>query len=255
MNKKFVQIEGLNIGYREGGVGKHIVLLHGWGIDGSSYLGLLELLEKKYHVIAPDFPGFGLSDAPEEAWDVSAYKQFVLKFVDALGISHFSVIAHSFGGRVSLKLGAENAEMVDAMVLTGCAGIKPKKSLKRLAFGAVAKGGKLLFSLPFPDTFKRGARKLLYKVVREHDYEKLEGVMKEVFKKVVAEDLRSYLKDVRPKVLLLWGANDRSTPLADGQLMERRMPKAELKVYEGVGHRLPYERAAELAEDVIQFIN
>lgn len=254
MEKRFTDIDGIRVCYREGGEGKVLLILHGWGIESGKYLSLIEKLEKHFRVIAPDFPGFGESDQPKEAWDVSGYKHFVLKFLDVLQVNHFYVLAHSFGGRVAIKLGAEDRERIGKMVFTGAAGIRPKKGLKRKIFGTFAFVGKKVFSLPAISKLFEPARKILYRFARERDYVQLSGVMKQIFSKVVEEDLTPYLKDVRPKVLLLWGKEDKMTPIRDGELMQAKMPFATLKMFEGVGHRLPYEKPTLVAEEIVRFL-
>lgn len=254
MKKKFVQVDDIKTCYYEGGQGKTLLVLHGWGIDSSKYLSLFEILEKDFHIVALDFPGFGESEQPTSEWGVSEYKHFVLKFLDAVNVNHFYVLAHSFGGRVAIKLGAEDRERIDKMVLTGAAGIRPKKSLKRKIFGLLASAGKKIFSIPFVSSLSRPAKKLLYKFARETDYMKASGIMKPIFSKVVAEDLTPYLKDVRPKVLLLWGEDDKMTPMEDGKMMEQKMPFADLMIYDGVGHRLPYERPDEISLAIKEFL-
>lgn len=254
MKKKFVKVDDLKACYREGGEGKVLLVLHGWGIDTSKYLPLLEELEKGYRVVALDFPGFGESEEPRKEWGVNEFKHFVLKFLDKVEVNHFYVLAHSFGGRVAIKLGAEDRDRVSKMVLTGAAGIRPKKSLKRKVFSMVAKVGKGILSVPGISKLSDPARKLLYKVARETDYMQTSGIMKPIFSKVVSEDLTAYLKDVRSKVLLLWGEEDRMTPVRDGRMMEEKMPFAKLKVFEGVGHRLPYERVGEVALEISGFL-
>ena len=112
----------------------------------------------------------------------------------------------------------------------------------------------MVFKVPVLNRFKRVARRLLYKAAREQDYVRAQGIMKKILSKVVAEDLTAYLQDVRPKVYLLWGEDDKMTRLADGKLMKQKMPFAELKVFEGVGHRLPYELPQEFAKEVAAFL-
>ena len=74
-------INGLKINYEEKGQGDLIVLLHGWGSNITLFANLIDLLSKKYKVVAMDMPGFGKSDEPKEPWDVSAYVQFVIDFL------------------------------------------------------------------------------------------------------------------------------------------------------------------------------
>ena len=74
-------VDSLKINYMDKGSGELVVLLHGWGSNIELFENMSELLARKYHVIAPDMPGFGLSDEPEEPWRVDDYVDFVLKFL------------------------------------------------------------------------------------------------------------------------------------------------------------------------------
>lgn len=254
MQKSFVDIDHLHICYREGGDGKVVLLLHGWGIDSSRYMNICEMLESRYRVIIPDFPGFGHSDAPSEVWGVSEYRKFILKFLDALKIDRVHIVAHSFGARVAIKMACQDAERIDKLVMTGAAGIKPKNSLKKTVFMILAKAGNALLTLPILSGIKTRARALLYKFAGERDYLEAKGIMKKILAHVVSEDLTPYLRDIRPQTLLLWGRNDTFTPLSQGEKMKNRIPNVTLKIYEDVGHRLPYERPEDVAHDIIQFL-
>ena len=72
--------------------------------------------------------------------------------------------------------------------------------------------------------------------------------------RIVNEDLRSLLPQVRVPVLLIWGDKDTETPLADGQLMERMIPDAGLVVFEGAGHYAYLEQAARFCTIVTVFL-
>ena len=72
--------------------------------------------------------------------------------------------------------------------------------------------------------------------------------MKEVMKNALAEDLAPHLGNIKAPTLLIWGENDNSTPLADGELMHRKIPGSKLSVIAGANHSAIYYRAEEFAE-------
>ena len=76
-------INGININYEEKGEGELIVLLHGWGSNIKLFANLIDLLSKKYKVVAMDMPGFGESQEPPSAWCVDDYADFVIEFLKA----------------------------------------------------------------------------------------------------------------------------------------------------------------------------
>ena len=101
-------VNGLKINYEEKGEGDLIVLLHGWGSNITLFANMIELLSKKYKVVAMDMPGFGKSEEPKEPWDVSAYVQFVIDFLKEYDAKEVMLLGHSFGGRVIIKMHSRN---------------------------------------------------------------------------------------------------------------------------------------------------
>ncbi len=96
-------VDSLKINYMDKGSGEFVVLLHGWGSNIELFENMSELLARKYHVVAPDMPGFGLSDEPKEPWRVDDYVDFVLKFLEPFAPEKVTFLGHSFGGRVIIK--------------------------------------------------------------------------------------------------------------------------------------------------------
>ena len=95
-------------------------------------------------------------------------------------------------------------------------------------------------------------RKKLRKRFGSKDYNEA-GEMTEIFRKAIREDLRPILGRVTVPVLLVWGALDTETPIADGKLMEKTMPNAQMVVFEDGTHFVFWEHAKEVAEYVAEF--
>ena len=127
MTKKSFVYDGINIVYYEDGAGWPVVLLHGWGCSHETMEPVFKHLAPYFHVYNFDLPGHGSSDEPKEAWSTVEYKEMLKAFFTEERIEKPILIAHSFGGRLSLRLGAE--EIPHKMILTGCAGLKPKRGL------------------------------------------------------------------------------------------------------------------------------
>ena len=81
-----------------------LIILHGWGLDGSTYHKLAELLANDFFVLVPDLPGFGKTRAPQKPYDVLEYAKRVKKFMKLQKIDEAFIVGHSFGGRVTVKL-------------------------------------------------------------------------------------------------------------------------------------------------------
>jgi pimeloyl-ACP methyl ester carboxylesterase len=86
------------------------------------------------------------------------------------------------------------------------------------------------------------------------DYRAATGVMRGTLVRIVNEDLRSLLPDIRIPVLLIWGDQDTETPIADGRLMERLIPDSGLVVFEGAGHYAYLEQPGRFCRIVEVFL-
>ena len=122
---------GVSVYYRRQGEGEPLLLLHGWGTDGSVFSALVEHFSKRFDVIAPDFPPFGLSGELDRDYTVDDYKDLILSLLDGLGIRKAHIICHSFGGRVIAKLAACHPERVGKIIFCASAGLPYKKTFAR----------------------------------------------------------------------------------------------------------------------------
>ena len=121
---------GVSIHYEAIGQGPPLLLLHGWGGSIGSMRPVADALADLRTCTIPDFPGFGESSSPPEPWSVTEYTRCLAAFMEKAGIAKADVVAHSFGARVALLLAAEHPELVGKIVITGGAGLKPKRNLK-----------------------------------------------------------------------------------------------------------------------------
>ncbi|QCX34582.1 alpha/beta hydrolase [Caloramator sp. E03] len=230
----FVDIDGINIFYKNEGSGKKIILLHGWGGNADSFLPVFNHLKSKFEVYAIDFPGFGRSSPPDRPFDVTDYMNILYKLFKKLKIEKASLVGHSFGGRVSILFSAVHPECVEKVVLVDSAGIIPKRTLKyyyRVYKFKLLKKIYLLFS----KGDKEEKLERFYKKYGSKDYRE-SGNMRQTFVKVVNQNLRPYLKDIKAPTLLIWGEEDKDTPLYFGKIMEKEIPDAGLVVFKGAGH-------------------
>ncbi len=235
MNKT---VNGLNINYIDKGQGEAVVLLHGWGSNISLFGSMTEVLCKKYRVIAMDMPGFGGSDEPKEVWDVDRYTDFVIDFLSDFGFEKVTFLGHSFGGRVIIKMFERESLpfVIDKLILTGSAGVVPKKTPKQIRRQKIYKLTRKIYSSKIVTALFPNALENLRRKNGSADYKAASPLMRQVLVKVVNEDLVDIFPKVIPSTLLIWGRNDTATPLSDGKLMEERMPNAALVVLDNSGH-------------------
>lgn len=231
----FVDIDGLNINYEFSGEGQIVLLLHGWGGRIESFKPVFEFLAQYYKVYAIDFPGFGNSQIPNEVWGVQDYAQMVKKTIDKLALGKVNIIAHSFGGRVSIVLSAKHPQMVDKLVLVDSAGIIKKRTVKYYVKVYSFKVLKNLYLCFTPKHEREVKLEKFYKKFGSSDY-KDAGNLRKIFVKTINEDLKHFLKDIKSETLLIWGENDYDTPVSYGKIMEKEIPDAGLIVFENAGH-------------------
>lgn len=238
------------------GDGKPILFLHGWGADSSLMMPLAErLVPLGYRAYIPDLPGFGGSDEPPTAWTVFDYANFVVDYLAYHQLEQVSLFGHSFGGRLGLILGADHAESIYKMSLANAAGIRPKTStmqhLRLKAYKAVREGLKGVGASGLSDWLRQkyNAR------YGSSDFNRVSGVMRETFVKVVNQDLLHYAARVRVPTLLFWGDQDEDTPLWMGQKLEQTIPDAGLVVLEGCGHYSYIQNSVKTAQVIHFFFN
>lgn len=115
-------VDGLKIFHREAGdpALPALLLLHGFPASSFMYRGLIERLAHRFHVIAPDYPGFGHSDAPsvaEFSYTFDSLADIVGKLTDQLGLERYGLYMQDFGGPVGFRLASRRPEKVDFLVV------------------------------------------------------------------------------------------------------------------------------------------
>ncbi len=231
-------INGININYEEKGEGELIVLLHGWGSNIKLFANLIDLLSKKYKVVAMDMPGFGESQEPPSAWCVDDYANFVIEFLKAYNTDKVMLLGHSFGGRVIIKLNSrENLPFeISKVILVDSAGILSPKSNKKSFRTRWYKFCRTILSTGIMQKIAPEALEKLRVKYGSADYVAASPLMRQVLVKTVNEDLEPLLPNIKCSTLLVWGVNDTATPLSDGEKMEKLIPDAGLVKLENAGH-------------------
>ena len=230
----FDTVQGLRLHVHRSGAGAPVVLLHGWGTTGGSFQGVCAALSGSHECLAPDLPGFGLSDPPPVAWSSEEYAVAIRDWLREAGLTRPVLVGHSFGGKVALRLAAEG--LASRVVLFGSAGIPPRRPPAYYAKVYTFKTLKLLARIPgFRPLFGDVAERLRRRT-GSADYRAARGVMRDSLVRAVNEDIRPLLPRVACPTLLVWGRNDTATPMSDGETMKALLPDAGLIVVENAGH-------------------
>lgn len=229
----YINIDGIDIRYKTGGVGDQVLLLHGWGGSIESMTAVFEELARSHTVFALDFPGHGKSGLPPRPWGVADFAACLLRFMDAIQLRRPHIISHSFGGRVTIKLAASHPERVGKIILVDSAGIIPPRPLKYHLRVSIAKVGK--FFARYGGRFGERMRGWLYSIIGSKDYMNA-GPIRGTFVKIVNEDLSALMPQIKSPTLLIWGADDLDTPVSSARTMNRLIQNSELVILESAGH-------------------
>ena len=253
LNKRII-LNGLLINYyylfaNKKSASKTLIFLHGWGVDSQLWFKIfLELINKNYSLYFLDLPGFGQSQVPNTTYGVDDYKKIVYEFVKKLELKNINLIGHSFGGRITIKIASENPEFLEKIVLVDTAGIVTASKIKKIS-ALIAK----VIGPIFKPGFMQPLRKKLYFLIGSEYLENKK--LSKIFSKVVSENLTRILPRIKKPALIIWGQNDRVTPLYYGQLMNKLIPKSKLVVFEKAGHFSFLDQPKEFVKVLINFIN
>lgn len=243
---EMITVGTIPIAHVVAGEGVPLVLLHGWGASIDLVWPIGEKMQKLgYRVYALDMPGMGNSPPPPEAWTVFDYARLVTDYMTLMGIERAHIFGHSFGGRLSLILGADYPERVMKLVLADAAGIRSQPSgwvRTRTSIYKSLRGGLNRVGLTGLSDSLRQAYNRRY---GSTDFNATSGVMRQTFVQVINQDLLDHARRVKASILLFWGSADEDTPLSQGQLLEQTIPDAGLIVYDGAGHYSYLEHLTE----------
>lgn len=211
---------------------KTAVFLHGWRADGKIWIPIIRSLSESgdYQIYSLDLPGFGKSQTPKGPWTVGDYAQAVREFINQLDLKDICIVAHSFGGRIAIKLAAENPNLLQKLVLVDSSGIRVEPSLKTFK-KIIAKLLKPLFSFSFLHSW----RSRLYQLIGAADYVATPE-LQATFLKIINEDLRGIMSKIKIPTLIIWGKNDQEVPVDQGRIMNRQIPHSTFRILPRAGH-------------------
>ncbi|NND66631.1 MAG: alpha/beta hydrolase [Halioglobus sp.] len=228
-----------------------VILVHGLGQAGlADWLTVVPALERDYHVIALDLPGFGRSDSPRGKYSPANYAAVVHQVKERFSRGPVHVVGHSMGGAVTLRYSSDYPHHVSSAVLVDAAGILNRTAFVKHSAGAVIDAREMPIVLDgLRGVLARYAGAVLETVGRWPDptgalgeFELLWGSLLVDNSNVnaalalVNEDFtNAVLRNATP-VQVIWGSDDAVTPLRTGTLLAGRLPNAQLHVIEGAGH-------------------
>lgn len=274
------KVEGLNLFYREAGPedAPAVVLLHGFPSSSHMYRDLIPLLASKYHVIAPDYPGFGYSEAPsarEFVYTFDHLARIVEQFLDKKGIARYSIYIQDYGSPVGFRLATAHPERVQAIIsqngnaydegLSAFWGEYLSPYWKERNAKTEAKMRELLTLEATKMQYLTGVRNPQHVSpdAWQHDQTLLDRAGNQEIQLDLFYDYRNnlplyptwheYLRTRKPPVLLVWGKNDQIFIEPGARAFLRDQPDAELHLLD-TGHFALEEDGETIGSLMLDFL-
>jgi pimeloyl-ACP methyl ester carboxylesterase len=220
-----VQLNTTKLNTVQLGGGHPLVMLHGWGQNLQSLQPMGELLANRAKVHLIDLPGFGKSELPPVDWDTADYADRIHQYLDEQGIEQADLVAHSVGGRISIRLAHKYPGRVRSMTLINAAGLPRQRTLQQSLRGQWVRN--LRNTIKISPLYRDELLAWHSQKYGSRDYLSA-GALKGTFLKVINEDLSELARQVQVPVLLLWGEKDTETPVEMGYRYHGLFPNSEL---------------------------
>jgi 3-oxoadipate enol-lactonase len=256
------RIDDIQMAYTDAGVGRPVVLIHGYPFNRSLWNEQVAALSSSYRVITPDLRGFGETDPSKGPATMNQMADDVARLMDHLRISQAVVGGLSMGGYVALAFYKQFPSRVRALVLADTRAqadteeakqTRAQQAEKALSEGMAGIADGMLPKLLTPETVSK--RPEVVKRVRDMMLKtKPEGAASALLGMAEREDQTSLLSTITSPTLILVGAEDAITPVADSEKMHNAIAGSRLVVIENAGHVSNLERTDEFNQNLIDFL-
>lgn len=273
-----LDVEGVNVFYREAGrpEAPKVVLLHGWGASSFMFRNLIPILAEKYHVIAPDLPGFGLTSASARdfRYDFDNLAQVIERFLAAKKIDRYAVYVFDYGAPTGYRLALRNPEKVRAII---------SQNGNAYLEGLSAGWDPIRRYWNEPTPANRDALRA-FMTLETQKFQYLEGVKDKTLVEpetyllaqagfdapgnmeiqldlfrdyqsnlALYPQFQAYFRKHQPPILAVWGKNDPFFLPAGAEAYKRDNPKAEVHFYD-TGHFALETHNDEIGQRIIEFL-
>jgi pimeloyl-ACP methyl ester carboxylesterase len=273
-------VQGLNIFYREAGNSDApaVLLLHGFPSSSRMYDKLIPVLAERYHVIAPDYPGFGHSDAPSPetfSYTFDHLASVVDAFAQQLGIHHYTLFVQDYGGPVGFRLALMHPDRIDAIVVQNAVahdeGLGPLWATRRQywadreAYADKLRANLISFDAakqrhlgtdPHPELYDPDLWTDESAFLSRPGQDRIQEDLFYDYRTNVASypKWQAYLKTYHPPLLVVWGKYDPSFTVAGAWAYKQDVPNAEIHILDA-GHFAMDTKAPEVADLTLRFLD
>lgn len=244
-----------------------MLLLHGFSASSHMFRDLLPLLADHFHLIAPDYPGFGFSDSPPATTFEPTFTnltEVMTKFVQQVRLESFIVYMQDFGGPVGFRLAAKHPERISGLVIQNAnaylEGLAPEQRAKTEPEPTSARVVTPEF-IRF--MYTNGARNagglnpdawtIDIAVLQKPEAKRIQAALIDDYHTNIPlyAQWQAYLRKAQPKTLIVWGKNDRAFTPAGAEAFKKDVPTAELQFFD-TGHFALEEDAAAIANAIVR---
>jgi pimeloyl-ACP methyl ester carboxylesterase len=279
INYKTIQIDGLDVFYREAGNKKNpaILLLHGFPSSSHMYRDLITDLSDSYYLIAPDYPGFGQSSAPSPSvynYSFDNLAMTINHFIDALELKKFSLYVQDYGGPIGFRIAVQRPDLIQALIIQNAnayneglgEALKPlvdyienqnPETEKAVRFFLSFEANKWLHTDGAENALKISPDSYTldqYYLDRPGNDEIQLALFRNYGSNLpLYNEWQSYFRTYQPPALVISGKNDKLFVPAGAEAYKKDLKKAQIRLLNG-GHFVLEEKHAEAASLIRSFL-
>ena len=276
---RYAHVEGLNLFYREAGKpdAPTLLLLHGFPTSSHMYRNLIPLLAEHYHVIAPDYPGFGFSDSPspdEFSYTFDHLTSVMESFIESLKLGPFSLYVQDYGGPIGFRIASHHPEWIQALIIQNALAYTEGISPAFEAFQPFWEARNATTEAPVRALLTRETTKFQYTqgasdpaAISPDNWTFDQYFLDRPGNDVIQLDLfhdypsnvvlfptcQAYFRKSQPPTLIVWGENDPFFTVEGAKAFQKDLPQSKLKFYP-TGHFALEEYGTDIAADILQFL-
>ena len=269
-HSKFIEINEMQVHFRDEGEGFPIVLVHGTASSLHTWDAWTNELKKTNRVIRMDLPAFGITGPNKNAdYSIESYTTFLHFFVEKLNLEKFHLAGNSLGGNIAWNYAAEHPAKVEKLILVDASGLPTNKeppAIFKMAKTPVLRSlflyvtPKMLITKNIKEVYADDDKVTDELVTRYHKMA-LRAGNRQAFIDRAKTDFKldakintDRLKSIQTPTLLIWGAKDLWIPLDNGKRMNRILVNSKLEVLENSGHVPMEENPKESLELLKNFL-
>ena len=276
---KTVTVDGLSIFYRESGdpANPKMVLLHGFPSSSHQYRNLIPALADHFHIVAPDYPGFGNSDLPstkEFNYTFDRLSEIIENFLRVIGFTHFGLYMQDYGGPVGFRIITRHPEWLEWLVIQNTNayeigftsvwdGLRNALWKNRTSEAEASLYGFLqldtirqvyLYGHKDPEAISPDNWNMDFRFMERPNTRRVQMDLFYDYRTNVAlyPNWQKFLRDRQPKTLIFWGQNDIFFTREGGEAYLKDLPNAEMHRLDS-GHFVVEDCLVEITSNIQRF--